>query len=957
MRRGESVRRIAVSMVGLFLVAFAGIAARVAPSPPSVLRDSSLVMGTLPNGIRYYLRANHAPAHRVELRLAVNAGSVLEDKDQQGFAHFLEHMAFNGTTHFPHNTLEDFIESAGMRFGADLNAFTSPDETVYMLTLPSDDAAILSQGLDVVQDWAGGGILIDSNEVVAERGVVMGEWRTRLQDTVTQRVTAHFDTLLYGGSPYLDRQPIGDTTQLEHAQPAPLRRFYHDWYRPDLMAVVVVGDFDPGAMQREIVKRFGSIPAAKSPRHRITPSLRSVPGTLVHVYLGPVNPSAEVLWPVPQTPADPQLALHQQIVQELLTDELQQQLLGIGARPSRPFIITQLERGRSVRPYNVMGFQLAAFPDSLERALATVVAEYERIARAGIPAATLERRKAVLLQQYEHAAASERALSSGAYANTYVQDFLTGDVSLLSAAQELALAKPMLQTITPQVLAEAARVWRQSAGRRVMINVPEFSHIRPPTKASVLALFDSVQRAPISPLIESVAASAGGPLLATAPKPGSITHESVDSVAGITEWTLSNGARVLIKPTQNDPDELLLNAWGPGGFSTMPDSIFFTPGRMVARLMTDVATVGSFQHSAISDKLALSGLRSFSANIGFTDASMAVEGSPKSLETLFQLLHVQFTAPILDSATLASWQSLAKYQGSGFSIDDQLNQLLAGNNPRLQPVQTQLAELATIRQLLTAHHDRFGNASNFIFTLVGAVSPAEVKPFVERYLASLPSTGEHETPKGEDVKPFMNRVNRIVNSLPLPKAQTVLIFDGPFPTKPDDYLRERQRLGALATVFQDRLRTRVREQLSGTYSPSVQSETLALPDEHFRVIAAFNAAPERMHQLNVALEHLVDTLRTHEVTEAEAERVATVQRRQLETRLQNNAYWAQTMILYRRLGIPLDRISSPYPERQVTPAQLQAAAKQYLPDDVFLHATFMPMDSTSYAQSDSTKTN
>lgn len=980
-QRGEIVRRIAAGILGVALLAFAGrtAAANVgegtmhsrahavrradsagrtitnnARASTDALQDSSLVTGTLPNGLRYYLRANRAPAHRVELRLAVNAGSVLEDKDQQGFAHFLEHMAFNGTTHFPHNTLEDFIETAGMRFGADLNAFTSPDETVYTLTLPSDDATILSQGLDVIQDWAGGGILIDSNEVVAERGVVMGEWRTRLQDTVTQRVTSHFDTLLYGGSPYLDRQPIGDTTLLEHAQPSPIRRFYHDWYRPDLMAVVVVGDFDPAAMQREIVRRFGAIPAAKNPRHRLTPALRSVSGTLVHVYLGPVNPSAEVLWPVPPTPSDPRVALRQQIVQELLTDELQQQLLGIGARPSRPFIITQLEQGRAVRPYNVMGFQLIALPDSLERGLATVVGEYERIARVGIPAATLERRKAVLLRQYEHAAASERALSSGAYANTYVQHYLTADVSLLSATQELALARPILQTITPQVLAEAARVWRQSGGRRVTINVPEFSHVRPPTKESVLALFDSVQHAPISPLIDSVAANPGGPLLATMPKPGTIVHESMDSVAGITEWTLSNGARVLIKPTQNDPDELLLNAWGPGGFSTMPDSLFFTPGRMVARLMTDVANVGSFGHATLSDKLALSGFRSFNANIGFTDQSMAVEGSPKSIETLFQLLHVQFTAPIIDSATLAGWQTLAKYQGTGFSIDDQLNQLLDGGNPRLQPVQTQLAELATARQLLAAHHDRFGNASNFTFTLVGAISPAEAKPFVERYLASLPSTGEHETPKGEDVKPFMHRLNRIVNTLPLPKAQTVLVFDGPFPTKPDEYLRERQRLGALASVFQDRLRTRVREQLSGTYSPFVQSETLALPDEHFRVLAGFDAAPERMHQLNVELEHLVDALRTKEVTEAEATRVATVQRRQLETRLQSNAYWTQTMILYRRLGIPLDRIPSPYPEREVPPEQLQAAAQRYLPDDVFLHATFMPQDSTSYAQGDST---
>ena len=982
MRKGKMVRHIAVSALALTIFAFVGAAAAtvgndsvhartsaassadgsratitgIARSSGEVLRDSSLVIGTLPNGLRYYLRANHSPAHRVELRLAVNAGSVLEDKDQQGFAHFLEHMAFNGTTHFPHNTLEDFIETAGMRFGADLNAFTSPDETVYMLTLPSDDATILSQGLDVVQDWAGGGILIDSNEVVAERGVVMGEWRTRLQDTVSQRVTLHFDTLLYGGSSYLDRQPIGDTTLLEHAQPSPIRRFYHDWYRPDLMAVVVVGDFDPAQMQKEIVRRFGAIPPAKRPRHRLTPMLRTVPGTLVHDYLGPVSPSVEVVWPVPSRPRDPQLAFRQEIVQALLTDELQKQLLGIGTRPSRPFLVAQLEQGRVVRPYNVSGFQLIAWPDSLERGLATVVGEYERIARVGIPAATLERRKAVLLQRYEHAAASERALTSGAYADEYVQHFLTADVSLLSATQELALARPIIATITPQVLAQAARVWRHSAGRRVTINIPEFSHVRPFTKDRVLALFDSVLHAPISPLIDSVAASPGGPLLAAAPKPGTIVQESVDSASGITEWTLSNGARVLVKPTQNDPDELLLNAWGPGGFSTMPDSLFFTPGRMVARLMTDVANLGSFGHPTLSDNLELSGLRSFDASINFTDQTMAVNGSPKSLETLFQLLHVQFTTPMIDSATLASWQTVAKYQAAGYSIDDQLNQQLAGGNPRMQPVQTSLAELVSVRQLLAAHHDRFGNASNFTFTVVGAISPAEVKPFVERYVASLPGTGQHETPKGEDVKPFLHRLNRIVNTVPLPKAQTFLIFDGPFTTKPGEYLLERQRLSALTTVFQDRLRMRVREQLSGTYSPFVMSETLAIPDEHFRVIATFDAAPERMHQLNVALEHLVDTLRTQPVPEAEATRVATVQRRQLETRLQSNAYWAQTMILYHRIGIPLDRIPAPFPERQVSAVQLQTAAQRYLPDDVFMHITFMPQDSTSYAQGDSTRT-
>lgn len=954
MRPSELRRRLLAGALGIWLVATGSGARGGVRTDP--LRDPALVVGTLPNGMRYYLRANHAPAHRAELRLVVNAGSVLEDEDQRGFAHFLEHMAFNGTTRFPRNSLVDFVETSGMRFGADLNAFTSPDETVYLLTLPTDDPTILSRGLDVLQDWASGGITIDSTEVVAERGVVMGEWRTRLVDTVTKRVLAHYDTLLYGGSPYLTRQPIGDTTLLEHAQPGPIRRFYHDWYRPDLMAVVVVGDFDPAAMRRELEQRFGAIPAATKSRPRRTPRLRSTSGTLVDIYRGPVSPSVELLWPAPRPPDDARAAFRQRLVQELLTDELEQRLVELRAHPSRPFITAQMEQGRAVRPFDVVGVQLVARPDSLERALATVVGAFERVARAGTPAANLERRKAVLLAQLEHAAASSGARASATYADAYVQHFLTGEGSLLGTQQELALARELLPTITPAVLAQAARFWREPAGRRVQIAFPAFDHARPPTRERVLALLDSVRRAPLAPVAASGPAGADTPLLATLPAPGTIVTESHDSAAGITEWTLSNGARVILKPTPNDPDEVLLEAWSPGGFSVMPDSLFFTPGRMVARVMTDLGGIGSLEHGALADRLSTTGIRSFETNISFNDESVALGGSPRALETLFQLLHVQLTAPPLDSATLAGWQSLAKYGGAGFSIDDQLNQLLAGQNPRLQPVSTQLAELATVKQLLAVHHDRFGNAADFTFIVVGATTPDEVRPLVERYVASLPATGRHETPTGEDVKPFLHRVTSIVPVIPFPRAQTVLVFDGPFPTAPADYLLERQRLGALTGVLQDRLRMRLREELSGTYSPAALSETLALPDEHFRVLIGFDAAPERMHELNLALLHLVDTLRTRGVTAAEAARVATVQRRQLETRLQSNQYWMQSLVLYHRLGIPLDRIPSPYPEREVTPAELQTAAQRYLPNDVFLHATLMPQDSTSYARADSTTT-
>ncbi|MBX6331388.1 MAG: insulinase family protein [Gemmatimonadaceae bacterium] len=967
MRHSEMRRagaRLAMGALGAVLLAGAawapameGAAPRRERAPgaaPSALHDPALTMGTLPNGMRYYLRVNKAPKHRVELRLAVNAGSLLEDDDQQGFAHFLEHMAFNGTAHFPRNTLIDFIETSGMRFGADLNAYTSQDETVYMLTLPSDDATVLGKGLDVLQDWASGAITIDSAEVVAERGVVMGEWRMRaLVDSQSARVRAHYDTVFYGGSRYFRRKPIGDTALIAHAEAGPIKRFYHDWYRPDLMAVVVVGDFDPVAMQREIERRFGSIPAREKPRRKPADSLGASREPAVDVYRGPVIPRAEVLWPVPAAPADAKAAVRQRLVTELLTQELEERLLAIRSHPSRPFITTELERGRLVRPIDLVGVELIAWPDSLERGLVTVVGEIERIARNGIPKARLAHRKAVLLAHLEHAAASASARSSKAYADAYVQHYLTGEGSLLSAQQELALAREILPTLTPRALAEAARFWRKPAGERVYIALPELAHVRPPTRESILALFDSVAHAPLPP--DSVSTVADGELMATLlPTPGKIVGEKYDSAAGITEWTLSNGARVLVKPTQNDPDEVLLKAWSPGGFSAMPDSLFFTPGRMAAHVLTDVGGVDSTRHDALADKLATTGVRAMRVGIGFADESIDLAGSPRALETLFQLLHRQFTAPMLDSATLAGWQSVAKYQVHDVSIDDQLNQLLAGGNPRLMPVQTQIAELATLEQLLAVHRNRFGNAGDFTFTLVGAVTPKEVRPLVERYLASLPSTTKRETPKGEDVKPFLHRVNSILPRLPMPKAVTFLVFDGPFPSAPNEYLRERQRLSALTTVLQDRLRVRLREELAGTYSPFIRSETLALPDEHYRVLIAFDAAPERMHQLNLALMKLLDTVRTKGVTAAEAARAATIQHRQLETRLQSNAYWLNAIVQYHRLGIPLDRIPSPYPEQEVAPAELQAAARQYLPDDVFLHVTMMPEDSTSYAHDTST---
>ena len=914
------------------------------------LRDPALTVGTLPNGLRYYLRANAMPAHRIELRLAVNAGSLLEDEDQRGYAHFLEHMAFNGTAHFPHGDLVDFIETSGMRFGADLNAFTSQDETVYMLTLPTDDRRILDRGLTVLRDWVDGGITIDTNEVKAERGVVMGEWRMRLPDTASQRYKNHIDTVLYGDSRYRVREPIGDTTLIQTATAAPIRRFYKDWYRPDNMAIVVVGDFDRVTMEREIKARFGSIPTAPKARAKPTTALPSSTTPVVDVFRGNVTPAVEVIWPAPPVPAHTREAVAQGIVQDLISHSVEQRLLRIRERPSRPFITAELEKGRLVRPLELVGAQLIAQPDSLERSLQTVLTEFERVAQHGIPEPALTHEKAVLLSHLEHAAAGEAGHASQAYADGYVENFLTAEKPLLSAQQDLALAREILPSITPKLLAHAAEFWRDPAGMRVLIALPEFSHVRPPTRESVLALIDSVKHTTLPS--DSAQESKPAPLLAKLPTSGRVVAEKLDRVAGITEWTLSNGAHVIVKPSQNDPDDLQMRAWSPGGFASMPDSLFNSPGRMVARVMTEAGGVGGANHDALSRQLETTGLRSMHIDIGYADESIDLDGSPKDLETLFQLMHLQFTAPLLDTASLAGWQSLAKYEGSAFSLDDQLNITLARGNMRMMPVSTNLAELATMKQLTDAYHDRFGNAGDFTFTLVGAVSAKEVRPLVERYLASLPSTEVREHPVPSEDHTFLHKVTNTFQRLELPKAQTLLVFDGPFSDTPAVYLRERERLAALTGIVNDRMRVRLREQLAGTYSPSVSSQTYAIPDERYRFFVTFDAAPERMHDLNHEMMNVLDSLRTRGVTLAEATRAATVQQRQLQTRLQDNDYWMLTIGNYSRLGIPFDRIPSPYPERVVSPAEIMSAAKLYLPSDAFIHLTAMPEDSSSYAKHD-----
>jgi zinc protease len=919
----------------------------------SLPRDPALIVDTLPNGMRFYIRVNKSPSKRALLYLAVNAGSVLEDDDQQGFAHFLEHMAFNGTKHFPRHELISTLQLAGMRFGADINAETRFDETIYKLEVPTDDGRSLAQGLTMLQDWANGGMLIDSSEVLAERGVVMGEWRSRMADSGSQTVQAHVDSLLYGpDSRYRTRSPIGLTRLLTTAEPGPIRRFYKDWYRPDLMAVVAVGDFDPVQMKREIAARFSPIPRVTNPRPRVSPRMPSSAEAVVDVYRGMVSPEIEVLWKQPLRAITNTASYRQELVKQLLLEALQRRLEQLRMQPRRPFLygsFGSLElpvRGSSATALAVVGWPT----DSLEGGLAAALTEAERIAQHGVPEAVLTRQKLALLRHFESNAMEQTARPSEHYVDAYVDDFLqggNGGRAQLSAQQELTLARALLPTITAADLMQAARFWRNGADRLTFVTFPKFAHERVPTVASITAIFDSVAGLRLSP--DSSRSRPDGPLLSKLPTPGRVVREARAPSSGITEWTLSNGARVLFKPTRNDPDEILIRASSPGGSSLLPDSLFYSPGRMVAEMMTQAAGLGTHDRMSLEQQLSTTVVRQFEVEMTPIEQGMRLAGSPKDLTTLLQLLHLQFTAPKLDTAALNAW----KQGGSagGYSIDDQIALMLSGGNPRLARADWGIMQLADTGQSMAVYRDRFGNAGNFTFIIVGAATAQQVKPLVERYIASLPSTGKREQPKDLYVHPPDHLERRVDRVFAVPKASSTLLFGGGFPTAPDAYLAERRRLDALGWVLSLKFTDDLREQMGGTYGVGVRGWTLAVPQEQYRFAINFDAAPERMNGMLDTMFTILDTVRATGATPTELAKIAAMQRRARETALQDNHYWINTIELFDRLKIPFDRIVAP--PQPTTAAEIRTAAHQYLPPHAYIHIIAMPQDSTLYTRVDS----
>ena len=910
---------------------------REAPLSQTVPADPLITIGTLPNGLRYYIRANTQPQARAELRLVVNAGSVLEDDDQRGLAHFVEHMSFNGTLHFPQQTVAGFMQSLGMRFGAHVNAHTSFDETVYEMQVPTDNPVVMDQSLLILEDWAHN-VSFDPQAIDKERGIVLEEWRLGLG--ANERIQDAQLPILLSGSRYAERLPIGKPDIIRNVNHDRLKQFYADWYRPDLMAVIAVGDFDKAAIEALIKSHFSSIPAASSPKPRPAYAVPDQPGTRYSVI---TDPEATVthLGVYGKMAAREQAtvgAYRQQMVEGLFSGMLSARLDEIAEQPNAPFLKAGTGRRLLIRAEETTTLDALVAEGGVERGLSALFTEIDRVARFGFTATELNRQRLNLQRGLQNAVVEKDKSPSRPLAEEFVRNFIHGE-PLPGIVNEFALNQRFLPQITLAEVNSLAREWLPDRNRLVVVSAPGKDRGALPSEAALVGVIAAASGGPLTAYVDTVSTQ---PLLAQLPSPGSIAATTANEALGLTEWQLSNGVRVVLKPTAFKQDEILFRAESPGGTSLASDEEL-----VPAQTASEVVAAGGLGNLGSTDlnKLLAGTNVGVGANIGETEERLAGGASSKDLETMFQLIYLRFTAPRADPA---AFRVLTQQMKVALAHQDDLpesaftqalNVALSQNHPRAQPMTAARVDQMNLDKSLAFYKARFADASNFTFVFVGSFNLATMKPLVERYLASLPASHQHETAKDVGVHPPAGVVKQQVRRGLDPKSQVSIVYTGPFQN--DE--RHRVLLRAMAATLGGNLHRTLREELGGTYGVSVEPRFTSRPAPEYRVTISFGCDPTRTESLVRTAFQVIEQFRRvgPGYEQVAAERTALT--RDFETSSQRNEYLVDRLLLKYESGEDVKEAFDMRPFfDELTAPMVREAAQTYLDPRRYVEVTLLP---------------
>src|SRR5471030_831351 len=903
--------------------------------------DPEALVGTLPNGLRYYVRANGKPSHRAELRLVVKAGSVLEDSDQLGLAHFVEHMEFEGTKHFPQQSLIEFLSSLGLSIGPDANAETNFDDTQYTLRVPTDVTGVLDRALLVLEDWAHGATF-DQRGIDQERGIVLSEWRMHLG--AGARTQDKIRRVQLEGSRYADRSPIGNPDVIEHAQREQLTRFYRDWYRPDLMAVILVGDVDRDAVAAMIREHFSSLASPSPKRPRPAFDVPDHAGTRYAVFTDKEN-TATAVQISDLRPARNQGSVggyRQLMLDQLFAAMISARLDELSQSATPPFLRAAADRGLfpAPRTRDEAILQALVSNDGVTRGLEALVTELQRVTRFGFTSTELARAKLTMMQGYERGATESPDRESSSRADEYTRNFLQAE-ALPTIWQELAFHRRFVPGITLSEVNALTADWFPDRNRLVVVAAPDAAGVVLPDQAQLAA---AVRTASAKRPTAYVDAAAGHTLMDAPPTRGAIVKTTAHAEAGITEWTLSNGATVVLKPTTLKEDQVLFRATAPGGTSVASDADFFSA--RVADNVIPAGGVGTLT-GVMLDKILAGKAVAVAPFISEIDEGMGGGSTPQDLETMFQLLYLRFTQPRADPTVFAAMASQAKalLANREASPDVVFNRTvgaaLSQNSLRRQPETPATVEQWNLETSLAFYKARFADASDFTFVFVGSFTPETIKPLVESYIASLPATHAHDTWRDRGIAPPPGVVEKTIEKGIAPKTEVAIVFSGPF--EYDD--AHRLALSTMTLVLESRLFETIRQQLGGTYSITATPDTERFPRPEYRVRIEWTCDPARTAALVARVFEEIEFVKTTRLSPDQMTTLRAALVREFETNSQDNGYLLDEIARRYENGDEAawaGMVNVPEQIAALTATAIQQAARTYLDTENYVKVTLMP---------------
>jgi len=923
--------------------------ASAAPDPATALPIDPLVkVGKLPNGLTYYIRQNRRPEKRVELRLVVRAGSVLEDEDQLGLAHFTEHMAFNGSTHFKRHELVSWLQSVGVKFGADLNAYTSFDETVYMLPIPVDKKENLDKGLLVLEDWAQG-VTFNDADIDSERGIVLEE--LRLGKGAADRMNKVLLPKMFNGSLYARRLPIGKEDILKNFKPEAIRRFYRDWYRPDLMSVMVVGDIDPQEAERLVISHFSGLVNPAQPRARNYAAIPDRKESEAIVVTDRESPSNLVTIRYPFLMRSESTTVGEyraSIVEQLSAAMLSQRIVELSQQSNPPFLQGYSSMAKAVHGHRSFVSSAVVGKAGALPAIRALVEEGERARQLGFSAAELDRAKKSIARFVETLYNERDKTESAVHVSEYTRHFLDGE-SMPGIENEYNYHKDLLPGITlEEVNAQVRSAIPFGQKKLVIFMGNDKSGTVVPDANQMLATVDAAEKATVAAHEEKVLAAS---LMAQPPKAGRIVKEGTDKSLGVTDLMLSNGVRVLLKPTDFKNDQVLMSSVRFGGQS-LAEEADIVNARYASAIL---ASMGVKDYAPLDLQKILAGRSVRSAYaMGSMTEGFSGGSSSADVETLMQLVYLQMTQPRRDQALFDVFIDKQQEQARNALarpeavLTDTMRTTVFGNHPRVG-LTPRPEELDGIRldRVMEMHKERMSSAYGMTFILVGSFDLAKIKPLIATYLGGLPAAKIPTAYKDRNVRPVRGVVKKEVRRGREQKSQVDISFTGA--VKVDDL--EQMRLRALVEIMQIKATEALREQRGLVYTANISGGMGRHPYGNYTINIGLPTAPENVDSAIEATFAEVRKLQERGPEEADLAKVKENWTANYRKALRENGWWLA--------GLQSSLINHTDPKQllrqgemiaSLKAADVQAAAKRYFDFNNYVQVVLHPAEEKAEAK-------